>query len=59
MGTWVKFKELKKHIGHNIVCQGFYFSHTAAILRLGDYGMVELYCKDCKETLVRFKKGGE
>lgn len=57
MGMWIKdLEELKKHVGHNIVCEGLCFTYTASILNSKNYGMVQLYCKDCKETLVRFKK---
>lgn len=48
------YKELKNHIGHEIVCVGYALQDLDTNTRIGEYQNVAIECETCNQVLVSF-----
>ena len=56
----LNYKELKRHIGHNIACAGYALKDEQTGKRLTEYQNIAIECDDCNEVLIDFdQKGGD
>ena len=49
----INFKNLRAHIGHNIVCTGYALTDDDGD-RIGEYQNVAIECEDCNEILLDY-----
>ncbi len=52
----MNYQELKKHIGHRIVCVGYALKNLETGKRESDYQNIAIECEDCNEVLCSFDK---
>jgi hypothetical protein len=46
------YKELKRHIGHPIVCVGYALQDTATGKRLSNFENIAIECEKCNEVII-------
>ena len=54
----INFKDLKNHIGHDIVCVGYALTDEHG-KRTGKYQSITLECENCNEVLLSFDRDEE
>ena len=50
----LNYEELKKHVGHKLVCVGYALRDEQTGKRLSDFHNVAIECEDCNEVLLDF-----